>query len=383
MEYFHYLSEIQKDNIFFKRPAPMSKNVAREQLAYAVGAALYMPAIRKDIASMIIHQKYKEAVTIVLDLEDAIGDNYVEEAIEQTVSHLLAIEEAMLQGQLNWDSLPLLFIRVRSANQLKEVANKLGTSIHYLTGFVFPKFSTSNGREYLHTLRDVEMSVGTRLYGMPILESSELFYKETRYTEFQTLSVLLKEYESSILNVRIGATDLCGLYGIRRSSQSTIYDISVMRDFISDVVNYFGRSFVISGPVWEYFNNQQELREHEEQIVSYYNTGLLNETLLDLTNGLIGKTVIHPSHLKVVQSVNVVSQEEYLDALSILENANGDIGVLKSNSQNKMNEIKPHYKWAVKVMTKSTIYGVYHDKYNFFKILTEAIPYSDPIGYER
>ena len=383
LEYFQYLSEIQKEHTFFKKPVPISKHVAREQLAYAVGAALYMPAIRKDIATIVIQGKYKEVVTIVLDLEDAIGDNRVDEAIDQTVEHLSAIEEAMICGTLNWDSLPLLFIRVRSANQLKEVARKLGTSIHYLTGFVFPKLSISNGRDYLHTLRDVEMTAGTRLYGMPILESPELFYKETRYTEFHSLSLLFKEYESSILNVRIGATDLCGLYGIRRSAQSTIYDISVMRDFIADVVNYFGRSFVVSGPVWEYFNSRQELREHGDQNVSDYNTGLLNEALLDLTNGLIGKTVIHPSHLNVVQSVNVVSKEEYLDALSILENANGEIGVLKSNSQNKMNEIKPHHKWAVKVITKSTIYGVYHDKYNFFKMLTETIPYSDPVGYER
>ena len=383
LEYFQYLSPIQKEHIFFKKPAPIHKHVAREQLAYAVGAALYMPAIRKDIATMVILQKYKEVVTIVLDLEDAIGDNCVEEAIDQTVDHLSAIEDAMLQERLNWDSLPLLFIRVRSANQLKEVARKLGTSIHFLTGFVFPKFTTSNGREYLHTLRDVERAAGTRLYGMPILESPELFYKETRYTEFHSLSLLFKEYESSILNVRIGATDLCGLYGIRRSAQSTIYDISVMRDFIADVVNFYGRSFVISGPVWEYFNSRQELRERGDQNISDYNAGLLNETLLDLTNGLIGKTVIHPSHLNVVQSVHVVSKEEYLDAVSILENASGDIGVLKSNSQNKMNEIKPHYKWAVKVMAKSTIYGVYHDKYNFFKMLTETVPSSDPVGYER
>ena len=104
---------------------------------------------------------------------------------------------------------------------------------------------------------------------------------------------------------------------------------------------------------------------------------------MDLTNGLIGKTVIHPSHVNVVQSLNVVTKEEYLDALTILDHANGEMGVLKSNSQNKMNEIKPHYKWAMKIMTKSTIYGVYHEKYNFFKMLTEAVPFSNTVGYER
>ncbi|WP_346349132.1 HpcH/HpaI aldolase/citrate lyase family protein [Guptibacillus hwajinpoensis] len=383
LEYFKYLSEMQKEQIFYKKPTPINKHIDREQLSYAVGAALYMPAIRKDIAEIVIQGKYQELTTIVLDLEDAIGDNCVDEAIDQTVEHLSSIAQAMNDRQLCWETLPLLFIRVRSAEQLNEVANKLGASIHYLTGFVFPKFSSKNGGEYLHTLKKVERTAGALLYGMPILESPELFYKESRYTEFQRISLLLKEYESSILNVRIGATDLCGLYGIRRSAQSTIYDISIMRDFISDVVNYFGRTFVISGPVWEYFNSRKEVKAHDNETILDYNTGLLNETLLDLTNGLIGKTVIHPTHMKVVQCVNIVSKEEYLDALSILDHVSGNVGVLKSESHNKMNEIKPHYKWAMKIITKSNIYGVYHDKYNFIKMLTETVPFSDPVGYER
>ncbi len=384
LENFQYLSEIQRELIFFKRPTPVSKHEPRERLSYAVGAALYMPAIRKDIGELIVNKKYKEVTTIVLDLEDAIGDNYLSEAIDQTIIHFTEIEEAMILDVLNWDTLPLLFIRVRSATQLKEVAERLGTSIHYLTGFVFPKFSSTNGEAYLLSLKEVERKAGTILYGMPILESPELLFKESRYNEFQILSLLLQKYESSILNVRIGATDLCGLYGIRRSAQSSIYDISVLRDFISDVVNYFGRNFVVSGPVWEYFNSKrQELINHSDGNVADYNAGLLNETLLDLTNGLTGKTVIHPSHVNVVQSLNVVTKEEYLDALTILDHANGEMGVLKSNSQNKMNEIKPHYKWAMKIMTKSTIYGVYHEKYNFFKMLTEAVPFSNTVGYER
>lgn len=384
LEYFQYLSEIQKELIFFKRPTPVSKYVPREQLAYAVGAALYMPGIRKDIGKLVVNKKYNEVTTVVLDLEDAIGDHYLYEAIDQTIVHFAEIEKAMILGVLNWDTLPLLFIRVRSANQLKEVAERLGTSIHYLTGFVFPKFSSTNGEAYLLSLKEVERNAGTLLYGMPILESPELLFKESRYTEFQTLSLLFQKYESSILNIRIGATDLCGLYGIRRSSQSSIYDISVMRDFISDVINYFGRNFVVSGPVWEYFNSKsQELINHSDENNVDYNVGLLNETLLDLTNGLTGKTVIHPSHVKVVQSLNVVTKEEYLDALAILDHVSGDVGVLKSHSQNKMNEIKPHYKWAMKIMTKSTIYGVYHEKYNFFKMLTDTVPFSDTVGYER
>ncbi|MBN8210208.1 HpcH/HpaI aldolase/citrate lyase family protein [Bacillus sp. NTK071] len=383
MKYFQYLTESEKQKVFFKEPTPITKYDAKEKLSYAVGAALYMPAIRGDISELIVKQKYKEVSTIVLDLEDAVGDNCLSEAVDQTMVHFAEIERAVMSGVITLGDLPLIFIRVRSANQLLEVAEKLGTSIAYLTGFVFPKISSSNVELYFSALEEASNQAGARLYSMPILESPELMYKETRFNEFQYLSSLFQKYESSILNVRIGATDLCGLYGIRRNAQTPIYDISIMRDFISDVVNYFGRNFVVSGPVWEYFNSKKDGVNHALSEVNEYNAGLLNETLLDLSNGLTGKTVIHPSHIKVVQSVNVVTKEEYLDALSIIENASGEVGVLKSASYNKMNEIKPHYKWAMKIITKSDIYGVYHEQYNFLKMLTDTIPFSNPVGDER
>ena len=49
--------------------------------------------------------------------------------------------------------------------------------------------------------------------------------------------------------------------------------------------------------------------------------GLIREILMDIANGLTGKTIIHPSHIKVVQALNVVTFEEYLDALTINESA--------------------------------------------------------------
>ncbi len=383
VQYFQYLSDSDRRKVFFKEPFPITKYDVKEKLAYAVGAALYMPAIREDIGRLIVNQKYKEVSTIVLDLEDAVGDNYLAEAVDQTIVHFAEIERGLIKGETTLSDLPLIFIRVRSANQLLEVAEKLGTSIEHLTGFVFPKISSSNVDLYFSALEKASINASTRLFCMPILESPELMYKETRTSEMQYLSTLFQKYESSILNVRIGATDLCGLYGIRRNAQTPIYDISIMRDFISDVVNYFGRNFVVSGPVWEYFNSKKESLQHDFSEVNEYNAGLLNETLLDLSNGLTGKTVIHPSQIKVVQSVNVVTKEEYLDAMSIIENASGEVGVLKSASYNKMNEIKPHYKWAMKILTKSDIYGVYHEQYNFLKMLTDTIPFSHSVGNER
>lgn len=44
---------------------------------------------------------------------------------------------------------------------------------------------------------------------------------------------------------------------------------------------------------------------------------------MDRQNGILGKTIIHPSHIRVVHALYVVSYEEYLDALSIVEHNDG------------------------------------------------------------
>ena len=54
----------------------------------------------------------------------------------------------------------------------------------------------------------------------------KIIQKETRMEELMAIKNLLDRYKNNILNVRIGATDFCGLYGIRRSIDTTVYDIA-------------------------------------------------------------------------------------------------------------------------------------------------------------
>ena len=162
---------------------------------------------------------------------------------------------------------------------------------------------------------------------------------------------------------------ICGLYGIRRDRETTIYEIRVIAELITDIINYFGRSFVISGAVWEHFGPARKEQNPFIRAISKsgesssseldHMQGLLKETKLDVVNGIHGKTVIHPTHLKPVQSMYVVTKEEYMDALSILEHADGTVGVMKSTFSNKMNETKPHYRWAENILMKSDIYGCF------------------------
>ena len=69
----------------------------------------------------------------------------------------------------------------------------------------------------------------------------------------------------------------------------------------------------------------------------------------------IGKTIIHPTHIPYVNGMLAVTQEVYNDAMQVL-NTSG--GVIKSKSENKMNEIGPHRCWAEKIVMRAKVYGV-------------------------
>jgi citrate lyase beta subunit len=392
LKYFNHLPEFQQEGLFYLKPSNVTKFTRKSILAYSLGATLYMPATRKDLANLIISAKFKELFSLVVCLEDSIGDFQVEEAEDLLVREIQKIDEAVKAYRLQEEMLPLLFIRVRSPQQMKVLSDRLGECLYYIAGFVFPKFTPSNAEEYLSTLRHINVQSETILYGMPILESPDILYKEKRLGTLVLLRDIIHRYEDIVLNIRIGATDLCGLYGIRRKSHTSIYDISIMNDVITDIVNLFSRKsygYVVSGPVWEYFNKGDRILKPQLRQTPFKNQsgstglrirselidknldGLIQETMLDLSNGIVGKTVIHPSHLLPVQALHVVSKEEYVDALSIVKQSKGEIGAFKSEFENKMNEMKPHLLWAEKILIKSEIYGVYHEENTFIDLFTE------------
>jgi citrate lyase beta subunit len=80
----------------------------------------------------------------------------------------------------------------------------------------------------------------------------------------------------------------------------------------------------------------------------------------------VGKTIIHPSHLRYVNAMQAVTSEEYEDASQIL-NASG--GVVKSKQANKMNEINPHRNWARKINLRAKAYGVIEDESYYLKLM--------------
>jgi hypothetical protein len=154
-----------------------------------------------------------------------------------------------------------------------------------------------------------------------------------------------------------------------------------VRDAISDILNFFSRiedNYTVSAPVWEYFlaYADDDIKQYigdnihhsilsKEKIVNEAIDGLLREILQDKTNGMVGKTVIHPSHLRFVNAMQAITLEEFEDATQILQ-AKG--GVIKSLEGNKMNEVGPHKSWAEKVILRAKAYGVIESENDYLEL---------------
>lgn len=393
MKLFSNLYEKELESLFYLKPGRFSKYSEREELSFALGATLYMPATREGIHQELMVKKHDGLASMVICLEDSIADHEVEYAETKLVSELKHLNEAIDKGYISDDELPLVFIRIRSLDQLKSIAAKAEESMKVLAGIVIPKFEPISGREILQFIKSLN-GIVSPMYAMPILETKRIIEKETRLEELLTIKRVADEFRELILNVRIGATDFSGLYGIRRNADTTVYDIGVIRECISDIVNVFLRydsPYVISGPVWEYFSSTQRILKPQlrqtpfktafgqdglkwrSELIDRHMDGLIQEIMMDIANGLTGKTIIHPSHIKAVHALNAVSYEEFIDAKNIVEEAESHNGVRKSAFANKMNEVKPHYYWAQKILRKSKVYGVLQDGITNIDLLKQEI----------
>ena len=334
----------------YKNPVEWDKNSGKELLQYAVGSLLYMPATNTKIAEEIITKKRPHLHSMVLDLEDSVGDELVKKAEECTYGIIDRLYNALETGELDIKDLPLIFIRIRTQGTMLRLANKLGDKIKVITGFNIPKFDKTNCVGFIEEFKKVLEISPCQLYIMPIIESKNAIFRQLRMDNLLTINDNLKLISDYVLNIRVGIADFCSSYGIRRDVESTVYDINVVADCLADIVNVFGRNYVVSSGVWEYFG-----KEYGQA----WDNGLKRELRLDKLNGFIGKTCIHPSQLPVVQESLIQRKQDYIDALSILGVNNNLIGVL--NGGGKMNEIKTHSNWARKIISLANIYGVRED----------------------
>ena len=311
---------------------------------YSVGVLLYCPANKESIVRSVTNEKLGTHYSLALCLEDTIADNFVEQAEKIMTESLKKLHINTTEKEF---FVPKIFIRVRESRQIGRIMDNLESAQELVTGFIIPKFTPESADEYIDEILKINNKYNRKIYMMPILESQTMIDLRTRYDVLYAIKDKLKRIEPLVLNIRVGGNDLCKQFGFRRHSNESIHDIKPVSDIFSDIVTVFGLDYVISGPVWEYFNGTS------------WDTGLKNEIAGDILCGFIGKTVIHPNQIEVVYNAYKVRLKDLRDATSILNwSPNASSLVSGSQAKERMNEYKTHVVWAKKTKLLADVFGV-------------------------
>lgn len=285
--------------------------------AIALGATLYIPAGRADLAA-ILGGRHPTLRSAVLCLEDSIHHQEVPRALTNLAA-LLRTERA--------PGGPALFVRPRDSAMLTHILSFEG--VGSLAGFVIPKATPDNFPAWLHCLAD------DRHLLMPTLETPQLLDEsELRSLRDQFLAV-----RTRILAIRIGGNDLLKAIGARRSAVRTAYD-GPLGTMIAGFVSAFAPfGFALSAPVFEHFANADLLREEVER---------------DLEHGLFTKTAIHPSQIDVIQAAYAVDADALAEAEALVMGE--PRGVFASRGA--MCEPETHGNWAHTTIRRAEAFGV-------------------------
>jgi citrate lyase beta subunit len=285
-----------------------------------LGASLYVPATRTDLVDIANCHRYPELRSVIFCTEDAVAAPHVPQAVAN-LQHML--DQLAPVGMKR-------FIRVRNPEVLKTLMATDG--IHRLDGFVLPKVTQYNFRDYASAIPD-EAS----LLLMPTLETKEVFDP----SEMRALLDLLRAdpVRSRIICLRIGGNDLLHLLALRRSRGGTIYE-TPLGATISQLVTIFRpEGFSLTAPVFDRLDDQ---------------AALMREVRMDVDFGLLGKTAIHPSQISSIESQYKVAENDWEIARRILhENA---LPVFRY--ADTMCEPATHRPWADLVVARARIYGL-------------------------
>ena len=331
MKYFENYSKELLEKVFFKRPEYFSKTEEIDFLKLTLGAQLVTPMTNTKIAQNIVNKKYQDLITNVWDLEDGSGN----------------------------------IVRVKDLEMLKEI-EEFSQDLKYCNGIVIPKVESNSLEEYLKIIKKINKKENIVLYALPILESSSVIVQKQAIDNLYKIKEIIDQYKDIILNISTGGTDFSGKYGIRRKVDSNIYQLQVVNQCLTNILNIFTfeSNYMVTAPVWEYFNLKLKSKE---------NSGLLREIKKDKENGMYSKVAIHPTQLLFIQISYCVDYEDYMDALQIIEANSKKVGVLKSNNSNKMNELNTHTLWANNVIKRAKIFGVFNPNIIIEEILPDFV----------
>ena len=307
---------------------------------YELGATLYMPVLKSDAMEYIAGTKLPKLRSMVLCLEDALLETDVLVGLATLEKTLLKIGEVK---RLNTDGrLPLVFVRPRNLDMARRIADMAG--IGNIDGFVAPKVRPGDHEKWVNAVRE------TDLYIMPTLETSEVF-------DVSAMTALRDEFLANspdrILALRVGGNDLMSVLGLRRAGSTTIYEGPLFYTISMLMSVMKSKGFDLTSPVFEIIEDRKSL---------------LDEVSRDVNFGFVGKTIIHPSQIDIVQNAFRVSENDLEAAKRIL-----DVdapAVFKFGGS--MCEPATHRTWAQRIMSRAAVYGVVET--------AEALPQNDLVG---
>ncbi len=318
-------------------------------LYYSVGPLLYCPANKSTIADAVISQTLGTRFSLALCLEDTIRDDCVMEAEAQLIHSIQTIYQQSLEQAFY---LPKIFIRVRSPEQMLRLSKTFQQSMEIISGFIFPKFSLENADAYIQAAIKINESCAKPIYIMPIYESACIVDLQKRYDILYGLKDKLASVEDRVLGIRVGGNDLCHLFGFRRHASESIHQLKPIADIFSDIITVYGLDYVVSGPVWEYYRGAD------------WQQGLRKELSDDRLCGFIGKTVIHPNQIELVNTAYQVLESDWNDAHAILDWNPGSRTLVSGSAASgntaniRMNEYKSHTNWARQTLLMAEAYGI-------------------------
>ncbi|MDC9597456.1 HpcH/HpaI aldolase/citrate lyase family protein [Xenorhabdus anantnagensis] len=295
---------------------------------YQLGATLYMPATRRNIAEIVLQNKIPDLRSLVICLEDAVSEQEIPAAIENLREIMQALTEVDNFSSNVESHRPLIFIRPRNEIMAKYLVANVNLSA--IDGLVLPKFTYASLSGWWDIIGPTHLCI------MPTLESEEVFDVQ----KMNQLADILKTHpcKDRIITLRIGGNDLMNVMSLRRSRDFTLYD-GPMGYIIKMLVAVFvARGFVLTAPVCEHIDDLKLLEKELE---------------LDIAHGLVGKTAIHPRQITCIQQALRVSAHDHAEALNVL---NSSKAVFKS--QGVMCEPATHQRWAVNILERAEHYGI-------------------------
>lgn len=140
---------------FQKEPIEFNKYTDLNILKYCLGASMYMPGT-KDFTNKIFTNWLPGLTSMVMCFEDACPEDQVALAEENTLKMLESLGQALEEGRISYERIPLIFCRVRNMEQFRSFAERLTPrQVRVLAGINFPKFNTKNGWEYFSYLKEL------------------------------------------------------------------------------------------------------------------------------------------------------------------------------------------------------------------------------------